>query len=225
MPVANLVHEVTTAIEAEHNLLGWQLQTGREVNSEDVVRVFGARITLLQIEGKHSEAVELLETALKYLKSTEGPEHPDCLAMRELAAITELQTGSVADALIELDLLYDSWDKHGDIESMARVKYMVMHHYSQTCQHKLAWQSFTHHIDVFDKSSLPATAVFCSTLCEVVNALGKSDASMMLENWLALVEDMEWETDSDKQAENSQWFETYRNMVGGLKGLLKLSCH
>lgn len=225
MPVANLVHEVTTAIEAEHNLLDWQLQTGREVNSEDVVRVFGARITLLQIEGKHSEAVVLLETALKYLKGTEGPEHPDSLAMRELAAITELQTGSVADALIELDLLYDSWDKHDNNEGMARVKYVVLHHYSQTGQHKQAWQTFLHHADVFDKSSLPATAMFCSTLCEVANALGKADASMMLENWLALVEDMEWETDTDKQAENSQRFETYRNMVGGLKGLLSLSCH
>lgn len=222
MQVANPIQQVTQIVEAEHLLLNWQVMSGRCVDAGEVARVYSSKAQLLQAEGRHLQALSLLHEAIAYLAGREDSNHPDTLLLREMAAASQLAVGDPAGALSELDLLYKQWANIGDTDGMARAKFYSLDHYATSGQYKLAWQTFSSHAELFDVSAFPSMTLFINCLIQVADKLGKGDAVVMLTNWLALIEDVEWEPDPVKQKSNLAWFENFRNSVGGLQGLLGL---
>lgn len=216
------VAAVTEAVESEYAALRKAVLDGCCVDAGELFRVFSSQAQLLQSRGRHTQAIELVREATDHITRREGVDHEAALLMRELGATSQLKVGNATGALMELDDLYACWARLGNHDAMARLMFASLEHYRDTRQFKLAWQTFVHHCELFDLSSLSCTPDFVDTVLGVAMRLGKSDAAILLENWLAMVEDTHWEPDADLQALNQTWFDAYRTHVGGLTGLMGL---
>lgn len=219
---AGQVEHFVAAIESEFRLLGSQVSAGQAVALDDIVRVYGAKAQILQALGRIDEAIQVVEAAGAILEQNPACEPSAALRMRSMLVPAMITAGSIPSALRLLDELYDEWSALGNTESMASVKWDVMSVYSTTGQPKLAWSIFIQHIELFDQTILPGTTPFIASVIEIADSLGKLNESILLQHWLALVEDMEWEPNPARQARNQSWFEDYRASVGGLRGLLEV---
>ena len=131
----------------------------------------------------------------------------------------------MADAqagLTALDCVYADWKVLGRKDWMAKIRFVLMEHYQQSGQPQIAWQTFEHNAGLFDSTGLASSSAFATVLHQSCHQLGKTSETKLLDSWLAILEDIELETDVARRASNREWFEDYQTSIGGLSGLCVL---
>lgn len=196
------------------------LAAGNEVCAKSAIKVYGKLAELLSVQKKIHQAEQVVTTLDDYLEKRLGAIHPDTLRAKSLKAHIHLGMGNHSEALALLDSVCQGWENHNDYDGAASARLTLIEHYMATRQPKLAWEAFRMNIQTFDKSFLSGTTHFIATILELSRQLGKENTAMILDNWLALAEDSEWEPDQQKQMQYQIHLDEYRHSVGGLLGLL-----
>lgn len=210
-------------LSARALVLDSRVESGELADSMKAIEVHYCLVDLLTSCKDYSRAVQHAHRLLELLDFQVTADHPSVLSARCLAARTLLKIGEHQEALSLLDVVIEESQRSEDLELLAATKQHVLEHYLETGQAKMAWNIFVQNIELFERSELSGTAFFIHQIMTTALALGKTREYQLLSEWLAYVEDMEWEPDHATQQDNAARFDDYRAHAGGLQGLLGMS--